>query len=458
LAARWISLGGLKSALEIYERLQMWAEIALCYAGLDMDEKARSLIRAQLFMPPEDTGKGDEDADAIRSGRQERNILPPDAPRLFCILGDIEKDPKWYDRAWDVSGRRYPRAQRALGRYFFAKRDYAKSVEAYEKSLKVSRLDHATWFAVGSAKLQLADWPGAVDAFFPAVQLDDQDAESWSNLAAALLKRGSNAAERRATGSTTMADADEDADLDNTTAPEDPYRAEKDALKAFKRAASLRYEDWRLWENVLTVAGSMRPPAISDVIFALKRIMEIRGQSIGEKSVDEDILDRVVRHVITSHPDAAGEQRRVAQTGIQQALLDLVENNVVPLITKSRRLWQIVARVYMWLGRPASALDASEKAWRALTLSSGWESASEEQWNEVVDGTLELADAYETYGQMERTDDLGAGQGRLVASDWRFKARNAVRSIMGRGRQAWEDSSGWVRLAERQDELKRRSP
>ncbi|KAI4124523.1 MAG: hypothetical protein LQ347_005708, partial [Umbilicaria vellea] len=35
LAARWVSLGGLRTALEIYERLQMWAEAALCWAAVE---------------------------------------------------------------------------------------------------------------------------------------------------------------------------------------------------------------------------------------------------------------------------------------------------------------------------------------------------------------------------------------------------------------------------------------
>jgi hypothetical protein len=35
LAARWVNLGGLKTALEIYERLEMWPEVALCWAGID---------------------------------------------------------------------------------------------------------------------------------------------------------------------------------------------------------------------------------------------------------------------------------------------------------------------------------------------------------------------------------------------------------------------------------------
>lgn len=49
LADRWVSLGGLRTALEIYERLQMWAEVALCWAASDREDEARKIIRDQLY-------------------------------------------------------------------------------------------------------------------------------------------------------------------------------------------------------------------------------------------------------------------------------------------------------------------------------------------------------------------------------------------------------------------------
>ncbi|KAK5002334.1 hypothetical protein LTR28_011549, partial [Elasticomyces elasticus] len=82
----------------------------------------------------------------------------------------------------------------------------------------------------------------------------------------------------------------------------------------------------------------------------------------------------------------------------------------------------------------------------------GWETESESRWNEVVDATIELCDAYESLGPRERTEGLGAGQ--LVAKDWRFKARSAVRGVMGKGKGSWEGTEGWVRLRDALDQLK----
>ena len=49
LADRWVSLGGLRTALEIYERLQMWAEVALCWAASNREAEGRRIIRLQLY-------------------------------------------------------------------------------------------------------------------------------------------------------------------------------------------------------------------------------------------------------------------------------------------------------------------------------------------------------------------------------------------------------------------------
>ena len=65
-----------------------------------------------------------------------------------------------------------------------------------------------------------------------------------------------------------------------------------------------------------------------------------------------------------------------------------------------------------------------------------------------------VVDAYETLGPRERTEGLAAGSGELVAKDWKFKARSAIRSVMGKGKEAWEDSKSWELLTERMGELK----
>ncbi|KAK7539375.1 uncharacterized protein J3D65DRAFT_277768 [Phyllosticta citribraziliensis] len=454
LAERWVKLGGLRTALEIFERLEMWAEAALCWAATEREDKAKKVVRKQLFHATngDDEAAGDEE----KWEGAPREPVPTDAPRLYCILGDIDQDPAMYEKGWEVSGNRYARAQRSLGRFWMHANDNAKAADAYRKSLRVNQLNNQSWFALGCAYLEMAQFERAVEAFTRVVQLDDQDAEAWSNLAAALL---------RLEPSVTVSDddvekpaapklddeEDDDPGAINLVAPRrDPQQHIRDALKALKHAARLKHDNHRIWDNLLTVAASLNPPAFNELLSAQRRLIELRGATDGEACVDATILEALARHVAATHDDGFDPTK----PGLARMLVKLVDEAVVPLITASAPLWRVVARLALWRGRPSAALEAHEKAWRAVTSQPGWETTTEARWDEVVEATVELVDAYETLGPREKTEGLAAGSGALVAKDWRFKARTAVKGICGRARDAWEGTEGWERLRERLEDLK----
>jgi hypothetical protein len=165
--------------------------------------------------------------------------------------------------------------------------------------------------------------------------------------------------------------------------------------------------------------------------------------------VDAEILDMLIKHLVQSDEDFD-----ITRPGLARMTNELIEKNIKPLITFSPKLWTILSTLYTHTQRPGSALECHEKAWRAVTSQPKWESGSEAEWNAVVDQTIDLVDAYETLGPRERTEGLAAGSGELVAKDWKFKARSAVRSVIGKGKESWEDSAGWDRLKDRLDELK----
>ncbi|KAF2849458.1 TPR-like protein [Plenodomus tracheiphilus IPT5] len=434
LAARWVHVGGLRSALDIYERLEMWAEAALCYAATEKEDRARKMIRRQLFHA---TGGDDEnvDPDAETWEGPARDPPPAEAPRFYCILGDINNDLSMYDKAWEVSGARYARAQRSLGQRYITQHDYAKAAEAYSLSIKINGLYQPAWFALGCAYLELQQFKKAVEAFSRCVQLDDQDAESWSNLAASLLHLKPKVKTEA-----------EDGEEEVTRVTNHPRT---DALKAFKRAATLKHDNYRIWSNVLAVAASTSPPSWSDVVTSQRRICELRGSTDGEKCVDAEILDMLVKDAVRSE-----QVFDITRPGLPRLINELIEKHVKPLITVSPKLWSILATMYTHTQRPSSALECHEKAWRAVTSQPKWESGTEGEWNAVVDQTIDLVDAYETLGPRERTEGLAADSGELVAKDWKFKARSAIRSVNGKAKENWEDSAGWDRLKDRLDELK----
>lgn len=434
LASRWVHIGGLRSALDIYERLEMWAEAALCYASTDKEDKARRMIRRQLFHATNgDDATADLDSESWEGA--PRDPPPAEAPRFYCILGDLDNDLAMYEKAWEVSGKRYARAQRTLGQRYISERNYEKAVEAYELAIKCNALNHPAWFALGCAYLELLQFKNAVEAFSRCVQLDESDAEAWSNMGASLLHLRPK----------TKTPEEEAIEGKVTSHPR------SDALKAFKRAATLKHDNYRIWVNVLVVAASTTPPSYSDIVTAQRRICEIRGATDGEKCVDDEVLDALIKHLVQSKPDSGLD---LSAPGLPRMTNELVEKHIKPLITFSPKLWAVLATLYMHSGRPTSALECHEKAWRAVTSQPKWEDQDEKVWDAVAQQTIDLVDAYETLGPRERTEGLAAGSGELVAKDWKFKARSAIRSVMGKGKEAWEDSKSWELLTERMEELK----
>jgi hypothetical protein len=259
----------------------------------------------------------------------------------------------------------------------------------------------------------------------------------------------------------------------------DPYKNTRDALTALRRAAQLKRDDARIWDNYLTVAASLPPPWTpwTEIILAQKRVIELCGKTKGENAVDEKIVRVIVAYVTSEfeYPkteDSAAEgfvaqlhdSNRRGEEGDQGALptstlrpgsvprelIDLMDNFILPLITTSADLWLCVAKLARWRGRPLAALDANEKAWRAVTSQPGVYEKDETSWETVVVATETLVKAYEELAGEER-ERTG---GKVIEGDWRFKARTAVRGVLGKGRDLWGESDGFRRLESLAEMLK----
>ncbi len=525
LAARWTSLGGLKSALEIYERLRMNAEIALCLAATNREGEAEQLLKSLLF-----TATGDNGDEKLRA----KEDLPADAPRLLCILGDIMSSPIYYNLSWQISNQTYSRAQRSLGRHYAQTQNYPAAAEAYSFALERGRLDHATWFALGCVQLELMEWEGAVESFTRCVVLEDSDAEGWSNLAVALLRLPLSD-DDDAPETTDEAVMDETPSGSPGTGANstvlgkpDPYKHMRDALRALRRAATLKRDDARIWDNYLTVAASIPPSSgtpWTEIIQAMQRVVEMRGKREGERSIDLRILEVLVNYITgefdfplgdNEAPAEITEERRVddavllnniqveeepgkieaVEEGMEpidsaepqrqhltttasapdlstvpegdapepfpplppepkrlhyhiRYFLSLIDTHISPLATSSAQLYGLLARVALWRHRPREALEDHEKSWRATTSPPG-AYESEQKWKDVVARTKELVDKYEELGEMERERTGGA-----VEKGWKFKARSAVRGVVGGGKEAgWEGSEGMGTLLDLMEGLK----
>lgn len=508
LAYAWTGVGSLVSALEIFKRLKLWAEVALCLAssatldnedgsgrGGGGEEKARAIIRWRLFHRKDrDPGPAaaDEELDenteistlkAEDFTGPERTPPQPNAPRLFCILGDMESDSAvaHYERAWEISKHRYARAQKSLGEHYLALKDWHKARDAYNLAVSVNRIAPELWNRLGDINLRLGLFGDAAEAFTRAIGSSNdtsggEDARTWSNLGSALysmyLEAVGESKKAKETGDEIEApknghkhedDEEEDEEPRSSTkrTPKDPAMLLVQSMKAYKRGASIAGDNWRIWDNVITLATRMRPMPFFEIIQAVRSINRLRQT---EDALDDDILRLLLTEGVLSvekkndtNPDGVYEPPRGS---VERNVNEMMENEVAPLITSRSELWELVSRLRVWRRDYEGAIDASEKAWRAavggatsgassmgggLTADSA-KSRSEggggnwledkEAWQVVVQRTDELVAVLENYGP----------QVESVGEKWKGKARAAIRSVMGKGKENWEGSDGWLTL------------
>ncbi|KAM0157878.1 hypothetical protein ACHAQE_002134 [Botrytis cinerea] len=455
LAFAWSNAGSLVSALEIFKRLKMWAEVALCYHSVAQEDKARQIVRRQLYYSSQgpEMDKYDIDADAVVKEQWDgemRTPPPPHAPRLWCILGDLDQDPTCWQRAWEISKNRYARAQRTLGDYYTRKNDLTAAREAYLASVVVNRQNNDTWSRLGDIDLKTGNWDGAVIAFQQSIMIDDTDAKTYSNLGSALLSKHDELVSlqkiaKKEEASTDIPDEEEiEFSLDKSDKSNDPKEILRQALMAYKRGAAIAHNNWKIWDNVITIATRMSPPAFPEILMGLRNILRIRAPNVGEYAIDMDILSSLVIEVVSR--DKTDEVGSSGETGIwvpkrgtlARAVIEMMDRDIIPLITKRVELYEMVEKLRLWQRDYKGALEAAEKAWRMSMNEEGW-LEKEDLWMSVVGTTERLVGAYENFGE----------EGK-----WKGKARSAVRGVMGKGKDFWEGTKGWETLEGLMEELK----
>ena len=189
LALRYLSLGVVKSALEIFERLEMWEEVVKCWQAMERRDQAIAIVRDLL------QGRKEEADSVIARGKdvsstRRTTLDSAREAKLWCLLGDLEPENAvaHYERAWRLSRETSGRAMRSLGGYYFAREEFENAVPCLSKAVAINPLLSRPWFILGCAHLRIQNWEGARDAFSRCVAIDDEDAESWNNLATVYLR------------------------------------------------------------------------------------------------------------------------------------------------------------------------------------------------------------------------------------------------------------------------------
>ncbi|KAJ3290539.1 hypothetical protein HDU79_003154 [Rhizoclosmatium sp. JEL0117] len=391
LADRLVSIGVVKSALEIFERLELWDNVVSCHQMLEQNSKAEQIVRKQL----EST---------------------PDSPKLHCLLGDITRDSKHYYEAWSISNQRYARAMRSLGSYYFRTGDFVESVKCYDLALAINPLFENSWFVMGCAALRAEDWNTAQRAFLKTVLLNSDNGEAWTNLANVYVKQNKK----------------------------------REAWRALREALRQHHDNPKIWDNYLFI--SLDLGEFGESVRAMTRVFEIRSSPVRaaelsknpESLVDLGCLQILVHAVVH---DIQGADGLTAGAHVKQ--INTLLEGVVNKMSGSARLFTLCSQFYTSQEQYKLALEYLGKAYRVY-LHAPELNNDERLFKLGADVTERLAEGYREFGPLESAPrlDSEAVDGAAdeaerpvlvpVCADWRYQARTALRTFISRTKDTYE--------------------
>lgn len=315
LATRYLGLGVVRSAMEIFTRLEMWEDVAKCHSAVGDDKKAIQIVRDLLdekILESESTmstRRTAAHASDVNGEQAKPTVLSKGQKvKLWCLLGDLEHDMSHYETAWKVSNETSSRAMQSLGKTYFTSGNHHKAQECLEKALAINPLNGKLWFILGCAAMRNEDWKQAETSFRRCTSIDDDDGEAWNNLATVIL--------RQVDDLTSPAQAnlnrntDEDAAETSEDSREKAYDNKKLAFTCLRQAIRYSYDSWRIWANYLLV--SVDVGELSEACRAMARLAEMRADKDGTGAIDLDVLDKLVSVVVRDAANVKIGEKAVA--------------------------------------------------------------------------------------------------------------------------------------------------
>lgn len=374
LAERYLAIGVIQSALEIFEELEMWDDVVKCYQILDKPLRAEKLIRTRLEIAP--------------------------TPYMWCCLGDVTQEISHYETSWELSKHRFARAKRSLGRHYFEKGEYETAIAHYAKSVEVNPMNTSAWFVMGSMSMRLEKWDLALRSFTRVAQLEPDHGEAWGNIGSIHMRN----------------------------------HRYSEAFSVLQEALKQKRHMWQMWENYAVCA--METDKFGEAIYAMHQLLDLRGKH--KRPIDHEVLAWLVEAIVYPEKyktlvddlqvasdeanavdlELEGEEEVIEEEEDDIADLDeaavatdktpprsnfnfkkqlaLLFGRITSITTNNAKIWQIYAHFNDGLARKEKALDCRLKQCRALQ-SAGWEQ-DQARVQELCKAAVRLSEDYVSEG------------------------------------------------------------
>ncbi|CAK80658.1 unnamed protein product (macronuclear) [Paramecium tetraurelia] len=278
LAEQWMKVGMMSSGYEIFARLEMWEECIECIVGTGDTQRALKEIE-QI------TAKGFGTV------------------KMKCITGEIKQDPKILKEAWKDSKKRFARAQRSLGEYYFFKeKNYEKSIKSYRKAVKINSYHQKSWYIMGCAYMRLNKLEEAIKSLGEAVRINENDGEIWGNISSCLVA----------------------------------LKKFSEAQSALEQGVKYASTDWRLWSNLMAI--SLRNKKFVRFYSCIEKLVQLDHREL----IDEQIISKITQTFAYQTDQLNSEN--IAQSNINKKRILKLYEHLAKEIGQKYYIWEGLAR------------------------------------------------------------------------------------------------------------------